>query len=50
MVDCEYGNIDDQEMYHSVGAIASVGASLIVRTVGAEPWMLKRAIDGGTLA
>jgi len=50
MVDCEHGNIDDQEMYHSVGAIASAGASPIVRTAGAEPFMIKRAIDCGAHA
>ena len=50
MVDCEHGNIDDQEMYHSVGAIASAGASPIVRTIGPEPWMIKRAIDCGAHA
>ena len=50
MVDCEHGNIDDQEMYHSVGAISSAGASPIVRIPGAEPFMIKRAIDCGAHA
>ena len=50
MVDCEHGNIDDQEMYHSMGAISSVGASPIVRTPGAESFMIKRAIDCGAHA
>jgi len=50
MVDCEHGNIDDSEMYQSVGALASAGSSPIIRTVGSEPMMIKRAIDCGAHA
>jgi 4-hydroxy-2-oxoheptanedioate aldolase len=34
-------------MYHSVGAVATAGASPIVRVAGCEPWMMKRALDSG---
>ncbi|CAI7587746.1 unnamed protein product [Penicillium glandicola] len=47
LVDCEHGNIDDNEMYLQVGAISSAGVSPIVRVPGSEPWMIKRALDCG---
>lgn len=37
-------------MYLQVGAVASAGASPIVRVAGSEPWMLKRALDCGAHA
>lgn len=33
-----------------VAAVASSGASPIVRTVGSEPWMIKRVLDCGAHA
>lgn len=47
LVDCEHGNIADNEMYLAVGAIAAAGASPLVRIPASEPWMLKRALDSG---
>lgn len=47
LIDCEHGNIDDADMYHAVGAVATSGASPIVRIPGSEPWMMKRALDSG---
>ncbi|KKY25282.1 putative aldolase citrate lyase family protein [Phaeomoniella chlamydospora] len=47
LIDCEHGNIDDQEMYHSISAIVHGGSSPIVRIPGTEPWMIKRALDAG---
>lgn len=34
-------------MYLSINAIASAGASPIVRIPAAEPWIVKRALDAG---
>ena len=34
-------------MYLAVGAIASAGASPIVRIPTSEAWMMKRALDAG---
>ena len=50
LVDCEHGNITDHEMYLAVGAIASAGASPIVRIPAGEAWMMKRALDAGAHA
>ncbi|TVY35024.1 2-keto-3-deoxy-L-rhamnonate aldolase [Lachnellula occidentalis] len=47
LVDCEHGNIGDNEMYLAVGAIFAGGASPIVRIPSDEPWMVKRALDAG---
>jgi len=47
LLDCEHGNIDDAEMYHSIGAVASSGASPIVRIPADQHWMVKRALDAG---
>lgn len=46
-VDCEHGNIADQQMHQSVAAIASCGASPVVRIPANEAWMVKRALDSG---
>ena len=46
-VDCEHGNIADQEMHESVAAIASCGVSPIVRVPDNQGWMVKRALDCG---
>lgn len=50
LIDCEHGNISDNEMYLAIGAIASEGSSPIVRVPASEPWMLKRAMDAGAHA
>lgn len=50
LVDCEHGNITDNEMYLACGAIASAGASPIVRIPAGEAWMMKRALDSGAHA
>lgn len=47
LVDCEHGNISDDEMYLAVGAIAAAGSSPIVRIPAGEAWMMKRALDSG---
>ena len=50
MIDCEHGNISDNEMYLAIGAITSKGASPIVRIPSSEEWMMKRAMDAGAHA
>lgn len=50
LIDCEHGNIDDNEMYLQVGAVSSSRVSPIVRIPAAEPWMMKRALDCGAHA
>ncbi|KAI0406886.1 Pyruvate/Phosphoenolpyruvate kinase-like domain-containing protein [Xylaria palmicola] len=47
LVDCEHGNIDDAAMHEVVPAIASCGASPIVRLPDMQGWMIKRALDAG---
>ncbi|KAI5865198.1 Phosphoenolpyruvate/pyruvate domain-containing protein [Durotheca rogersii] len=47
LVDCEHGNIDDAAMHEAVPAIASCGASPIVRIPDTQGWMIKRALDAG---
>ncbi|EXJ77803.1 2,4-dihydroxyhept-2-ene-1,7-dioic acid aldolase [Capronia epimyces CBS 606.96] len=46
-IDCEHGNIADNEMHESIQAIASVNVSPIVRIPANEGWMVKRALDAG---
>ncbi len=50
LIDCEHGNITDNEMYLMIGAIVGAGVSPIVRIPGMEGWMLKRALDAGAHA
>ena len=50
LIDCEHGNITDNEMYLAVGAIASAGSSPVVRIPAGEAWMMKRALDAGAHA
>ncbi|KAJ3528308.1 hypothetical protein NM208_g10261 [Fusarium decemcellulare] len=47
LLDCEHGDIDDRDMRECVPAIASAGASPIVRIPSTEPWLIKRALDAG---
>jgi 4-hydroxy-2-oxoheptanedioate aldolase len=46
-VDCEHGNIADNQMHESVTVIASCGASPLVRIPANEGWMVKRALNSG---
>ncbi|KAI1616932.1 2,4-dihydroxyhept-2-ene-1,7-dioic acid aldolase [Exophiala viscosa] len=46
-IDCEHGNIADNEMHESVHAISSCNVSPIVRIPANEGWMVKRALDSG---
>ncbi|RSH80755.1 hypothetical protein EHS25_007091 [Saitozyma podzolica] len=46
-VDCEHGNIGDNDMHDSVNAIAACGASPIVRVRGTDPTLIKRKLDTG---
>ncbi|KAK5464977.1 hypothetical protein LTS15_001540 [Exophiala xenobiotica] len=46
-IDCEHGNIADNEMHESVHAVASCNVSPIVRIPANEGWMVKRALDAG---
>ncbi|KAK9794144.1 hypothetical protein SCARD494_05721 [Seiridium cardinale] len=50
LIDCEHGNIDDNDMYLQVGAISSSGCSPMVRIPSSEPWMMKRVLDAGAHA
>lgn len=50
LVDCEHGNISDDQMYLAIGAIMTAGASPIVRIPAKEHWMMKRALDAGAHA
>ncbi|ETN41504.1 uncharacterized protein HMPREF1541_03440 [Cyphellophora europaea CBS 101466] len=47
LIDCEHGNIGDNEMHDAVHAVASCGASPIVRIPENQGWMVKRALDAG---
>ncbi|KAI1641200.1 Pyruvate/Phosphoenolpyruvate kinase-like domain-containing protein [Biscogniauxia mediterranea] len=47
MVDCEHGNLDDAAMHDAIPAIASCGASPLVRLPDMQGWMIKRALDAG---
>ncbi|RMJ12432.1 hypothetical protein CDV36_007908 [Fusarium kuroshium] len=47
LLDCEHGDLDDRDMRECVPAIASSGASPIVRIPSTEPWLIKRALDAG---
>ena len=47
IVDCEHGDIADQDMHDSVTAVASSGASPIVRLSGPDAGLIKRALDSG---
>ncbi|KIW95128.1 uncharacterized protein Z519_03712 [Cladophialophora bantiana CBS 173.52] len=46
-IDCEHGNIADNEMHESVHAVAACNVSPIVRIPANEGWMVKRALDAG---
>lgn len=46
-VDCEHGDISDDQMHQSVAAIAACGVSPVVRVADGQHWMIKRALDAG---
>ncbi|WWC90943.1 uncharacterized protein L201_005881 [Kwoniella dendrophila CBS 6074] len=50
IVDCEHGNIGDNDMHDSVNAIAAAGVSPIVRIRGTDAALIKRALDTGAHA
>jgi 4-hydroxy-2-oxoheptanedioate aldolase len=47
LVDAEHGLITDKDYYELCAAIASEGASPIIRIPWNEEWMIKRALDAG---
>jgi len=47
VIDAEHGLISDPHYYDLTNAIASSGASPIIRIPGDEPWQIKRALDSG---
>lgn len=47
LVDAEHGLISDKDYYELSTAIASEGASPIIRVPWHEEWMIKRALDAG---
>ncbi|KAL2819838.1 Pyruvate/Phosphoenolpyruvate kinase-like domain-containing protein [Aspergillus cavernicola] len=47
LVDAEHGLIADKDYYELNNAVASEGASPLVRVPWAEEWLIKRALDAG---
>ena len=47
LIDAEHGLISDKDYYELAAAVASEGASPIIRIPWAEEWMIKRALDAG---
>ncbi|KAF7558163.1 hypothetical protein G7Z17_g100 [Cylindrodendrum hubeiense] len=47
LIDAEHGLISDKDYYELSTAIASEGASPIIRVPWHEEWMIKRALDAG---
>ncbi|KAL4814392.1 Pyruvate/Phosphoenolpyruvate kinase-like domain-containing protein [Aspergillus spinulosporus] len=47
LVDAEHGLISDKDYYELTNAIASEGASPIIRVPWGEEWLIKRALDAG---
>ncbi|KAI0036430.1 Phosphoenolpyruvate/pyruvate domain-containing protein [Vararia minispora EC-137] len=47
LIDGEHGQITDSQYYDLSNAIASAGASPIIRIPADEAWMIKRALDSG---
>ncbi|RDW64339.1 HpcH/HpaI aldolase family protein [Aspergillus mulundensis] len=47
LVDAEHGLISDKDYYELTNAVASEGASPIVRVPWGEEWLIKRALDAG---
>ncbi|KAI9368718.1 Pyruvate/Phosphoenolpyruvate kinase-like domain-containing protein [Aspergillus egyptiacus] len=47
LVDAEHGLISDKDYYELTNAVASEGASPLIRVPWAEEWLIKRALDAG---
>ncbi|KAL4986301.1 Pyruvate/Phosphoenolpyruvate kinase-like domain-containing protein [Aspergillus falconensis] len=47
LVDAEHGLISDKDYYELTNAVASEGASPIIRVPWGEEWLIKRALDAG---
>lgn len=47
IIDCEHGNIGDNEMHDAITAISSQGVSPLVRIRGTHADLIKRALDAG---
>ncbi|KAJ7629981.1 Phosphoenolpyruvate/pyruvate domain-containing protein [Mycena polygramma] len=47
LIDAEHGLITDHHFYDLTNAVASSGASPLIRIPADEPWMIKRALDSG---
>ncbi|EIM84048.1 Phosphoenolpyruvate/pyruvate domain-containing protein [Stereum hirsutum FP-91666 SS1] len=47
LIDAEHGLITDSQFYDLTNAIASSGASPLIRVPAEEPWLIKRALDSG---
>ncbi|RTE77654.1 hypothetical protein BHE90_007882 [Fusarium euwallaceae] len=47
LIDAEHGLISEKDYYELTNAIASEGASPIIRVPWNEEWMIKRALDAG---
>lgn len=47
IIDCEHGNISDNEMHDAITAISSQNVSPLVRIRGTHGDLVKRALDAG---
>lgn len=47
IIDCEHGNISDDNMHVATSAIAAMGVSPLVRLRMTHPDLIKRALDAG---
>ncbi|KAL3471193.1 Pyruvate/Phosphoenolpyruvate kinase-like domain-containing protein [Aspergillus californicus] len=47
LVDAEHGLIADKDYYELTNAVASEGASPLIRVPWGEEWLIKRALDAG---
>lgn len=47
LVDAEHGLITDRDYYELTNAVASEGASPLIRVPWGEEWLIKRALDAG---
>lgn len=47
IIDCEHGNISDDNMHSATAAVAGMGVSPLVRLRMTHPDLIKRALDTG---
>jgi 4-hydroxy-2-oxoheptanedioate aldolase len=47
IIDCEHGNINDDNMHSATAAIAAMGVSPLIRLRMAHSDLIKRAVDTG---